>query len=235
LPASPTASPIAPEIRDRWLARLGSGEPFDEVDGMQMLADYGVPTVAAERAGTVKQAVTAADSIGFPVALKTAMPEIHHKSDVDGVRLNLTTHDAVADVYRELADRLGPQVTVARMAPDGVEMALGIVRDSQFGPLVLVAAGGLLVELLHDRRLGLPPLDRARATRLIDRLRARPLLDGLRGQPSVDVGSLANAVVGVSWLAHDLAEHLEALDVNPVICTPTGCVAVDALVIARAG
>jgi len=97
--------------------------------------------------------------------------------------------------------------------------------------LVLVAAGGVLVEVLKDRRLGMPPLDDVRARRLVDRLRIRPLLDGVRGLPPADVDALVRAVVALSWLAHDLGEHLEALDANPVICGPDGCVAVDALVI----
>jgi hypothetical protein len=98
---------------------------------------------------------------------------------------------------------------------------------------VLVGAGGVLVEVLKDRRLALPPLDEARARSLVDRLRIRPLLDGVRGQPPADLGALARVAVALSWLAHDLGEHLEALDANPVICSPGGCVAVDALVIPR--
>jgi hypothetical protein len=112
-------------------------------------------------------------------------------------------------------------------------MALGIVSDAQFGPLVLVAAGGVLVEVLSDRRLAMPPLDEARATRLIDRLKVRPLLEGVRGAPASDVAALARAVVALSWLAADLGDGLQALDVNPVICGPNGCTAVDALVIPR--
>jgi hypothetical protein len=124
-------------------------------------------------------------------------------------------------------------VTVAPMAPPGVEIALGIVRDPQFGPLVLVGAGGVLVEIMRDRRLAMPPLDVVRARSLVDRLEIRSLLDGVRGQPAADVDALSRAIVAISWLAHDLAEHLEALDANPVICSPDGCVAVDALVIPR--
>ena len=96
---------------------------------------------------------------------------------------------------------------------------------------MVVAAGGVLVEVLNDRRLALPPLDAARARRLIDRLKVRPLLDGVRGQPAADVDKLVDAVVALSWLARDLGENIEALDANPVICGPDGCVAVDALVI----
>ena len=86
-----------------------------------------------------------------------------------------------------MAGRLGPRVAVGAMAPAGVEVALGIVRDPTFGPLVLVAAGGILVELLHDRALAFPPLDEVGARRLVDRLQIRPLLDGVRGAPPSDV------------------------------------------------
>jgi hypothetical protein len=100
---------------------------------------------------------------------------------------------------------------------------------------VLVAAGGVLVELLRDRRLAFPPLDEARARRLIDRLRARPLLDGVRGAPAADIDALADAIARLADLATDLGDLIEALDVNPVICSPGGCVAVDALIVPRAG
>jgi hypothetical protein len=135
--------------------------------------------------------------------------------------------------YADVAARLGPEVVVAAMAPGGVELALGIVRDAQFGPLVLVAAGGVLVELLRDRRLAFPPLDEAAAHRMIDGLRARPLLDGLRGAPPSDVHALASALERLSVVATDLGDLLVALDVNPVIVSAEGCLAVDALVLPR--
>jgi acyl-CoA synthetase (NDP forming) len=233
-PLRPPAGPGA-EVRERWAERLAAGEPFGEREGLALLADYGVPVVEALPAASPAEAAAAAARLGFPVALKTAAPGIAHKSDVGGVRLGLLDARAVAEAYADLSARLGPDVTVARMAPPGVELHLGIVRDPQFGPLVMVAAGGVLVELLRDRRLALPPLDPARALRLVDRLRVRPLLDGVRGGPPVDVDALADALVRISALAGDLGDRLEALDVNPVICGPEGCVAVDALVVPRVG
>jgi acetate---CoA ligase (ADP-forming) len=98
---------------------------------------------------------------------------------------------------------------------------------------VLVGAGGVLVEVLKDRRLAMPPVDEMRARSMVDRLKVRPLLDGVRGQPAADVDALTGAILAMSWLARDLGEHLEALDANPVICAPEGCVAVDALVLPR--
>jgi len=165
--------------------------------------------------------------------VKTAAPGVQHKSDVGGVRLGVDDSPSLEDAYVDLERRLGPRVTVAPMAPPGIEIALGVLRDPQFGPLVLVGAGGVLVEVLRDRRLAMPPLDEVRARSMVDRLEVRPLLDGVRGQPPADVGELTRTIVALSWLAQDLGERLEALDANPVICSADGCVAVDALVIPR--
>jgi succinyl-CoA synthetase beta subunit len=224
---------VKDEVRTRWIERLSSGEPFDELDGLALLADYGVPVIESVRTDTLEDAIAAAERMGFPVAVKTAAPGVTHKSDVGGVRLGVDDSPSLEDAYADLEHRLGPQVTVAPMAPAGVEIALGIVRDPQFGPLVLVGAGGVLVEVLKDRRLALPPLDEARARSMIDRLEVRPLLGGVRGRHPVDVDAVARAIVAISWLANDLGDHLEALDANPVICAPEGCVSVDALVMPR--
>jgi len=232
--ATAPVAPVAEDVRERWRDRLSSSGEIGELEGFGLLADYGVPVVAASAASSADEAVTAAAAIGFPVVLKTAAEGVQHKSDVGGVRLGLADADAVRAAYDEVAMQLGPKVTVAAMAPPGVEVALGLVRDPTFGPLVLVAAGGVLVELLHDRALALPPLDEAGARRVIDRLQMRPLLDGVRGAPPSDVRALVQAVSRLSVLAADLGDLLDALDVNPVIASPEGAVAVDALVMPSA-
>lgn len=232
--ATAPVAPVAEDVRERWRDRLSSSGEIGELDALALLADYGVPVVAASAASSADEAVTAAAAIGFPVVLKTAAEGVQHKSDVGGVRLGLADADAVRAAYDEVAMRLGPKVTVAAMAPPGVEVALGLVRDPTFGPLVLVAAGGVLVELLHDRSLALPPLDEAGAGRVIDRLQMRPSLDGVRGAPPSDVRALVQAVSRLSVLAADLGDLLDALDVNPVIVSPEGAVAVDALVMPSA-
>jgi acyl-CoA synthetase (NDP forming) len=226
-----TPAPVRDEVRARWRERLASDGEMSEVEGLALLADYGVPVVEARQVSSAEEAVAAAEVIGFPVVLKTAAPGVQHKSDVDGVRLGLATADAVRGAYDDVASRLGPLAAVAAMAPDGVEVALGIVRDPSFGPLVLAAAGGVLVELLHDRALAIPPVDDASARRLLERLRMRPLLDGMRGTGASDVGALAGAISRLSVLAADLGDLLEAVDVNPVFVSQAGCVAADVLVI----
>jgi acyl-CoA synthetase (NDP forming) len=230
-PPVPAVVPDADRVA-RWREHLTRGG-LSAADGLALLADYGVPTAATATASTADNAVRAADSVGYPVALKTDEPAVAHKSDAGGVRLGLTNAAEVRAAYDDVAGRLGPRVAVSRMAAAGVELALGVVRDPQLGPLVLVAAGGVLVEVLHDRVLAVPPLERARARTLLQRLRVRPLLDGVRGARAADVDAAADAVVALSVLAAELGDHLDALDVNPLVCTPDGVLAVDALVVPR--
>jgi acyl-CoA synthetase (NDP forming) len=223
----PQAGPIPPAgAESRWRERLRSG-PVGELEAFALLADYGVPVVAVKPAASATEAIAAARALGHPVALKTAAPGVQHKTEADGVRLGLDGGNAVRSAYEDVAGRLGPEVIVAAMAPAGVEVALGIVRDPTFGPLVLVAAGGVLVELIHDRKLALPPIDEDAARRLIDGLAMRPLLDGVRGAPPADVDALAHAVSGLSVLAVERGAMIAELDKNP----PHGCVAVDVLLV----
>ena len=235
--ARPAPSPLAPPAVNRideWRQILARGEALDEAEGLALLADFGIPTVAVRVVEARGEACRAAKAMGYPVALKTAMAGIMHKSDVDGVALDLGDGAAVSAAYDDLAARLGPRVLVSAMAGPGVEIALGVTIDAQFGPLVMVAAGGVLVELLADVQTGLPPLDAAAARRLIDRLTLRPMLDGHRGAPPAHMDALAEAVARLSLLAHALGDHIAEIDVNPLIVGPHGCVAVDALVVGRA-
>jgi acyl-CoA synthetase (NDP forming) len=224
--------PGAGPDRERWRARLGEGRPFDEAEGLALLGDWGIPVVAAEVATDLEGALAAAGRVGWPVVLKTAAPGVAHKSEVGGVRLGLDGPERLAAAYADLAGRLGPRVLVAAMAEPGVELALGVVADPRFGPLVMVAAGGVLVELLGDRRFALPPVDHGRALAMLDRLAVRPLLDGVRGAPPADLDAVAATLARLSVLAVDLGDRLAALDVNPLVAGPGGCLAVDALVVA---
>jgi acyl-CoA synthetase (NDP forming) len=196
-----------------------------------LLRDYGIPVVRSRAAATRAAALAAADEIGYPVVVKTGEPGIAHKSDVDGVRLGLAGPAEAGAAYDDLAARLGPRVVVSETAAPGTELALGVVRDPVLGPLLVIGAGGVLVEILAERAVLLAPVTRSAALAALRRLRIAPVLAGSRGQPAADLGAIADAIDGLSRLACDLGDALEALDINPLICAPTGAVAVDALLI----
>jgi len=229
-----TPPPPPASARQRWMNRLQQGTALDEAESLRLFADYGVPVLPHRIVEDAAGAADAARALGFPVVLKTAMPGILHKSDVGGVKLGLASDEQVRAAYDDLSKRLGPRVIVMPMAGKGVELAFGAIADPQFGPVVMAGTGGTLIEILADRRFAMPALDDAGARRLIDRLKARPLLDGVRGAAPADVAAVAGALARFSVMIADLGDLIAEADVNPVLCGPKGCVALDALVVGRA-
>jgi acyl-CoA synthetase (NDP forming) len=229
LPRLRPPPPVTEEVRHRWAHRL-TRETVTPRDGFQLLVDYGIPCAKVEFTTSLEHALTAAQAIGYPVALKTAEP-IDHKSDAGGVRLDITDAKTLRSAYDALLGQFGPRVLVQEMVHEGVELALGVVRDPQFGPLVMVAGGGVFVELLRDASFALPSLDEPRAHRVVNRLVGRAVIEGVRGYGGVNISAIARVLTRLSQLAADLGEYLAALDVNPLIAGPSGCVAVDCLVI----
>ncbi len=222
--------PVDPARRARWVDRLsvGTGDP-----GLaeELLADYGVPTAPSRFVADREAAVAAAEELGGRVVLKTASGAAH-KVDVDGVRLGLDDPAAVAAAYDDLAGRLGPEVQVQHQVDAEVELSVGLVRDPLFGWLVVVGVGGTLVELVDDSAVALAPVDPSGAAALLVGTRVADLLAGWRGRPAVGrraEEAAAAAVSGLSLVAHELGDHLEVLEVNPLLVTPDGVVGVDAL------
>jgi len=225
------AAAKAPQgLRAKWQSRLMGGN-LSEAEALDLLADYGVPVVAHIFAETEGEALAAAEKAGYPVVVKTAMPGILHKSDVGGVKLNLTDAAAVKAAYADLASRLGPRVLVMPMASKGVEISFGMTRDEQFGPIVMIGAGGVLIEMMKDRRFVLPPFGPKEARWQIDKLSLRPLLDGKRGAKPADIDALAKAFAAFSLMVGDLDGLISEIDVNPLIVNEHGAVAVDALIV----
>jgi acyl-CoA synthetase (NDP forming) len=221
---------LPPADRAAWRARLASGVPLAEADALDLLAAWGIPVVPNYRAEREEDAL--AVPFAYPLVLKTAAPGIAHKSDVGGVKLNLCDEAALRAAYRDIAARLGPEVVIMPMLAPAPEIALGMVVDPQWGPLVVVSAGGVLIELLDDRAQALAPFGPATARRLIGRLRIAPLLAGYRGSPAADMDALALAISRFSILARDLADLVAEIDINPVLAGPA-ITGVDALIILR--
>ena len=218
-----------PAVRERWRARLSQGRPLLEAEGLDLLAGYGLPTPPRGLAASLDEAIATADRIGYPVALKTAGGH-PHKTERHGVVLGLADRDALARSYADLSGRLGRRVLVQAMAEPGVEIAFGALDDPQFGPFVMLAAGGAMIELLGDTAVALAPFGADEADRLLSDLKVARLIDGWRGGPPADRRALSNALAQFSRLAADLAGSYAQIDVNPVIVGPAGALAVDALV-----
>jgi acetate---CoA ligase (ADP-forming) len=228
-PARPQPVLVDTARRDRWAAALRTG-PLPAAEAFRLLGDYGIAAAPVRPADSAAAARAAAAEIGYPVVVKTAEPGVAHKSEAGGVVLGIADAAALDAAYARLAARLGPRVLVCATAEPGTELSLGIVTDPDLGPLVVVGAGGILVEHLADRVVALPPVDGGRARRMLRRLRAGRLLAGFRGRPPADLGAVAAAITGVSAIAGELGGSLAALDINPLICGPAGAVAVDVLV-----
>jgi acetate---CoA ligase (ADP-forming) len=232
-PPVPQVGIVDSDRAERWRTRLSEG-PLAAGDLSRLMGDYGIPFAAQRSASDRDAAVAAADELGYPVVVKTDMPGLDHKADVGGVLVGVADAVAAAAAYDDLAARLGPHVVVQRQATGPVELALGIVRDPLIGPVVLLAVGGTLVEVIARRVVALPPLSRDRAEHLVAGLDVvATLLAGVRGNPASDTSAVVDALVALGQLAVELGDVIEALDVNPLICGPTGAVAVDALVQAR--
>jgi acyl-CoA synthetase (NDP forming) len=219
------------------------GATLTERASKTLLAAYGVPVTRERLATDVDAAVAAARAIGFPVALKVESPDIPHKTEAGVIRLDVRDEAAVeaawADVLGMVA-RLDPPprlhgVLVSGMVPRGTELVVGARVDPQFGPLVAVGLGGVLVEVLQDTAVGLAPVGPGEAREMIGRLKGGPLLRGHRGAMAVDLDQLVDVVCRVSELVADLQDVIAEIDVNPMIASPRGLVAVDALIVRRGG
>jgi acyl-CoA synthetase (NDP forming)/GNAT superfamily N-acetyltransferase len=213
-------------VRDALAAGGGWQVPTLAAD---LLSRYGIPIASGTVVSDPDEAAAAAATLGFPVVLKAADPNLVHKSDVGGVRLNLADEDAVRAAYLAVASALGvtrPPVLVQRQLPAGVELVAGIVHDPLFGSLVMLGLGGVHTDVFADRTLRLLPLTDADAAGMWQGLRAARLLTGYRGAPAVDTDAVQDLLLRLGRLAEDLPEVAE-LDLNPVLTGPEGVIGVD--------
>jgi hypothetical protein len=165
--------------------------------------------------------------------LKTAVAGIAHKSDQNGVKVGIESRQQLEIDYRDLQRRLGDAVVVMPMVEPGVEVSVGMKNDAQFGPMVIVACGGLLIELLAERAFKLAPVNTEQAEAMLDQTRLAKLLAGVRGQAAVDRAALVDLIIRFSELVFALADSIAEVDLNPVIVNRSGCTIVDALVVPR--
>ena len=232
-PAAPIDSGRVAKAK-RILASSPDG--LSEHDSKRLLALYGIPVGKEKVASTAAAAAAAAEAIGFPVAVKAHGASLQHKSEHDGVRLNLRNAREVRAAFKAVTASAGTsEALIARMIPPGTELILGLARDPQLGLMVVAGIGGIFVEIIKDVQVCLPPFGPGDAERMLSELRGAALLDGARGRPQVDRRHVVRALTGLSQLAIELGDAIDQVDINPLIAGPRGAWAADALVIPRRG
>ena len=220
-------------------ARSAGRTLLNEFEAKRLLADYGIPVVETRAAETVEQAVSCADEIGYPVVLKLLSNTIAHKTDVDGVRLELQNagqvRSAYAGIQASVTAKAGAEhfagVTVQPMLRrGGLELILGSSIDPQFGPVILFGSGGVMVEIYRDRALALPPLNTTLAQRLMEQTKIYAALKGVRGRQPVNLAALEGLLVRFSQLVVE-QPWIKEIDINPLLASPEHLLALDARVV----
>ncbi|MEM0377890.1 MAG: acetate--CoA ligase family protein [Thermosphaera sp.] len=211
-----------------------------EHEAFQVIKYYGIKSPEVVVVNSGEEAKELAPKIGFPIALKIVSPDISHKSDVGGVRLGLKTPEEVAKAVDEMFRTVRSRAPNARlvgvlmynMAPQGLEVIIGGVRDGIFGPVVMFGLGGIFVEVLKDVSFRVSPVKMEDALEMLREIKSYKILDGYRGQPPVNKDAIADMIIKTSRLLED-NEEVESIDLNPVMAYPDSAIAVDARIILK--
>ncbi|MDX3619574.1 acetate--CoA ligase family protein [Streptomyces europaeiscabiei] len=222
-------------------ALMRPGQQLSEHAAKQLLRAYGIRVPREQLVTSAAAAVRAASLVGYPVVMKASGARIAHKTELGLVKMGLTSASQIRDAYRELTDIARYEdvpldgVLVCQMVERGVEMVVGVTHDDLFGPTVTVGLGGVLVEVLRDSAVRVPPFAEDQAHAMLAELRGRALLDGVRGAPPADVDALVEVVLRVQRMALELGHEIAELDINPLMVLPRGqgAVALDALAVCR--
>jgi acyl-CoA synthetase (NDP forming) len=222
-------------------ARSQGRTVLTEIESKQVLEQAGMPVAGAQLARDAKEAAKAAQSLGFPVVLKIVSPDVTHKSDVGGVKVGLQSaaevqaafSEIVASVKKHQPEARIEGVAVQKMAPQGIEVIVGMSKDPQFGPVLMFGLGGILVEVLRDVAFRIVPLEPRDARQMVREIKGYPVLQGVRGQDPADVEALEKLLLQLSEFVEAHPE-IEELDLNPVFAYKDGCLAVDARIVIAA-
>lgn len=209
-----------------------------EVEAKALLKEAGIPVVDTRLARTKEEALAIAKAIGYPVVLKIVSPDVAHKSDIGGVKLDLRTGRQIGKAYDDIMQAVQARqsgarvhgVAVQKMARPGAEVIVGVSKDPQFGPVVMFGLGGIFVEVLKDVSFRIVPLLRRDAQEMVREIKGFPVLQGYRGQEPADLAALEDLLLKVSELA-DRHPEIKELDLNPVFAYKDGAVAVDARIV----
>jgi len=204
-----------------------------EFESKEVLSAYGIPITREKTATSIEAAVSAANQIGYPVALKASGEDLQHKTERDVIRLDLKNESQVSQAAEKLFSESAPplsELLVQQMVKGHRELMAGLKRDSQFGPCVVFGLGGVLTEILDDVSIRVAPITEYDALDMMASIRAKKILDAFRGQPPVDRKALADLLIAIGTIGLE-NEAVKEIDINPIKLIQGKPVAVDALVV----
>ncbi len=216
-------------------------QPIDEVKALRYLSSFGVPVMADHVAHNADEAVSLASKTGFPVVMKIVSPDIAHKTEINGVKLGLSSAKEVEDAYKQIINNVRDKQPSARiygvlvqpMQKGIAELIAGITTDPVFGRVLTVGLGGTLTEIYKDTAHAVLPVSRSQIKKLLQTLKAYPILDGFRGSPKADIDALCDAIYAICTAAENAPDQVTELEVNPLLAKASGAMALDALVITK--
>ena len=209
-----------------------------EPESKELIAAFGITTARHTVTASVKEAIQAATSIGYPIVLKIVSPDISHKTDVGGVKVGIKDAEGVKAAYEEIMKNVNIKkpdariegILVEEMATPSTEVIIGGLRDPQFGPAVMFGLGGIFVEVYKDVSFRIAPLEEYEALDMIHEIKGAKVLNGYRNTEALDIATLAQTILKVSNIMVSI-EEIKEIDLNPVLVYPKGVKAVDARII----
>jgi acetyltransferase len=227
-PCGPNNRAMALKVIDK--ARFEGRDSLTEIEAKEVFSAYGLPVVKTQLAKTEDEAVKLAYEIGYPVVMKIVSPDILHKSDAGGVKVNIKDENGVREAYRTILNNAKDYkanarihgIAIQEMAPWGTEVILGSVNDPSFGPTMMFGLGGIFVEVLKDVTFRVAPVATEQARRMLGEIRGAPILRGVRGEAPRDQFALAETICSYSTMIVDLADQISESDANPVLVYEEG-------------
>jgi len=206
-----------------------------EAEAYELLSEYGIPVPNYFVASSEEEAVKASDSLGFPLVMKIVSPDIMHKTDIGGIKMNIINPPQIKKAYKNIIYHVRKNKPEARIngvllykqAPEGIEVVVGMTRDPQFGPTVMFGLGGIFIEILKDVAFRVCPVERTDIEEMLTEIEGIKMLQGYRGKPRCDVNAIIDIIMRVSRFALDYSV-IKGIDLNPIIVYEKGALVVDA-------
>ena len=211
----------------KWRNELKASTFLDSLKGYALLNDYGINVADYKVCHSTSEVISAAKIIEFPLVLKTLSENLHHKTEVNGVIVNIKNLKDLKKNYRDLKKRLGKKVMVSKMISGGIEWSIGVKNDPDFGPAVMISLGGTMIDILNEKLILMAPFTTNEVNKKLKTLRSYNLMTGYRGSNNYSIQKLCDAASKISYLAFDFRRYIKEIDVNPIIVKEDDAIAVD--------